>query len=212
MLASKTGMISLVVVFLFYIGYAVVRFKRYFVAGAALVALIVAFFIAMNVLPGLKERITNLTQMISSDAPIDPKEVESNRVRVLIWNQDMQLISENMLTGVGTGDVQDALMKKYEAAGMTGAYEKKLNAHSQYFQTGIALGIPGLLILLGIFLVAFTWSVRSRYGFCALLTILLAFNFIPESMLQTQAGTLFMGFFYSLILFAADKKVLSPKS
>lgn len=211
MLASKTGIISLVFVFLFYIGYAVVRFKRYVVAGAALVVLIIGFFVSLQVFPSIKARLNAMTEVLSSDQPIDPAATESNRVRLLIWQQDMQLISEHPLTGVGTGDVQDELMKKYDAAGMTGAKEKRLNAHSQFFQTGIALGLPGLVVLAGIFLAAFTIAVRRRYGFAALLTLLLAFNFIPESMLQLQAGTFLFGFFFSFILFAADTAVISPK-
>lgn len=212
MLSSKTGMISLLVVFLFYIGYAVVRFRRYVVAGVALAVLVIGFFISLQVFPTLKARLIAMTEVLSSDKPIDPSESESNRVRLLIWQQDMQLISENTWTGVGTGDVQDELMRKYSEAGMTGAYDKKLNAHSQFFQTGIALGLPGMIILLGIFLGAFTFSVRRRFGFAALLAVLIVFNFIPESMLQVQAGTLFVGFFFSFILFAADTAVLSPKT
>lgn len=211
MLSSKTGMISLLVVFLFYIGYAIVRFRRYVVAGVAAAVLIVGFFISLQVFPTLKARLNAMTEVLSSDKPIDPAESESNRVRLLIWQQDMQLISENTLMGVGTGDVQDELMRKYLEAGMTGAYDKNLNAHSQFFQTGIALGLPGMIILFGIFLGAFTISVRRRFGFAALMAVLIVFNFIPESMLQVQAGTLFVGFFFSFILFAADTAVLSPK-
>lgn len=211
MLASKTGLISLLIVFLFYICYAVIRFKRYFVAGAAVIALVIGFFIALSVFPGLKERITNLTGMMNTQGPIDPASTESNRVRILIWQQDLQLVSENPLMGVGTGDVQDELMARYQSAGMTGAYEKKLNAHSQFFQTGIALGLPGMVTLFGIFLGAFTIAVRRRFGFAALLSCLILFNFVPESMLQMQAGTFLMGFFFAFILFAADTAVLSPK-
>lgn len=212
MLASKTGLISLVMIFLFYIGYAVIRFKRYVVAAAALVVLVAGFFISLQAFPSIGARVNALTEVLSSDQPIDPTSSESNRVRLLIWQQDLQLISENMLTGVGTGDVQDELMKKYGAAGMTGAAEKRLNAHSQYFQTGIALGLPGLVLLCGIFLAAFTVAVRRRYGFAALLTVLLAFNFIPESMLQLQAGTFLFGFLFAFILFAADTAVISPET
>lgn len=211
MLASKTGLISLVLIFLFYIGYAVVRFKRYVVAGAALVVLVAGFFISLQAFPSIGARVNALKEVLTSDQPIDPTSSESNRVRLLIWQQDLALISEHALTGVGTGDVQDELMKKYEAAGMTGASEKRLNAHNQYFQTGIALGFPGMIILGGIFLAAFAFSARRRYGFAALLTVLLAFNFIPESMLQLQAGTFLFGFLYSFILFAADTAVISPK-
>jgi O-antigen ligase len=210
LLSSKTGLISLVVAFLFYIGYAVVRFRRYYVAGAALVALIIAFFVSLNVFPAMEARLKAMLEVISSDKPIDPANGESNSVRLLIWSADLELIAEHPLTGVGTGDVQDALMQKYAEKGMTGAYEKKLNAHSQYYQTGIALGVPGMIILIGILFAAFVWSVRRRYGFAALLTLLIAFNFLPESMLQVQAGTMFFGFFFSFILFAADPAVISP--
>lgn len=212
MLASKTGLISLVMVFLFYIGYAIVRFRRYVVAGAALVALLAGFFIAMQLFPAVSARMSALKEALTSNQPIDPTSSESTAVRLLIWQQDLQIISENLLTGVGTGDVQDELMKKYQAAGMTGAYEKKLNAHSQYFQTGIALGLPGMVLLIGIFLASFTIAIRRRFGFAALFAVLLAFNFIPESMLQLQAGTFLFGFLFTFILFAADPAVLSPKS
>lgn len=210
MLASKTGLISLIVVFLFYIGYAVVRFRRYVVAGVAFAVLVGGFFAALSIFPGVKERINNLVSTFSSDKPIDPKEVESNRVRLLIWKADKEIIAENLLTGVGTGDVQDELERKYDAKGMTGAKEKHLNAHNQFFQTGIALGLPGMVVLAGIFVAGFAICVRNRFGAGALFTALLVFNFIPESMLQIQAGTLFVGFFYSLVLFAADKNLLSP--
>jgi O-antigen ligase len=211
MLASKTGLISLIILVMFYIGYAVVRFKRYVVAGVTFVALLIGFFVCLQLFPSLKARLNEMTSVIESDRPIDPSEVESNRVRLLIWQQDLSLIAEHPLTGVGTGDVQDELMKKYADAGMTGAYGKKLNAHSQYFQTGIALGLPGLVLLVGILLASFTWSVRRRYGFAALFTVLLTFNFIPESMLQLQAGTFLFGFLFCFILFTADPAVISPK-
>lgn len=210
LLASKTGIISLLTVFVFYIGYAVVRFKRYVVAGVAFLALIAAFIISLQLFPVLKSRLQVMKDVLVSPAPIDPKDAESNRVRILIWQIDREIIAEHPWTGVGTGGVQDALMVKYAERGMTGAYEKKLNAHSQYFQTGIALGLPGLVILAGMFLAGFITSVRNRFGFGALLTVLLVFNFIPESMLQLQAGTLFVGFFYSLVLFSIDRKLLSP--
>lgn len=210
MLASKTGMISLIMVFLFYVGYAVVRFRRYVVAAVALVILIGGFFIALQLFPALNARLSAMTEVMSSSKPVNPAETESNRVRLLIWQADMELISEHPLWGTGTGDVQDDLMRKYDEKGMTGAHEKKLNAHSQYFQTGIALGITGIVSLVAVFLSAFFWGIRKRFGFVVLFTAILVFNFIPESMLQLQAGTVFIGFFYSLVLFAADQRVLSP--
>jgi len=112
--------------------------------------------------------------------------------------------------GVGIGDVQDSIMKEYQVRGMTGAYEKKLNAHSQLFQTAIAIGIPGLILLLLLFVVPTLSAIRNQFGFLVLFTSLVLLNIIPESMFQLQAGVIFFSFFYSLILFSIDRKCLSP--
>jgi hypothetical protein len=63
-----------------------------------------------------------------------------------------------------------------------------------------------LLLVLG----PAVWSIRRQFGFAVLFAALFFVNIIPESMLEQQAGTLFFGFFYSLILFAADKRCLTP--
>lgn len=210
MLSSKTALLSLAVVFLFYIGYAVIRFRRYIVAVISLLALIITFVVAINVFPTIGARLHSMTEVISSDKPIDPRDAESNRVRLLIWQVDLDVMKKYPMTGVGTGDVQDTLEHEYALRGMQGAIQHDLNAHNQYFQTGIALGLPGLILLVGILLAALVISIRMQFGFGALLSVLIGFNFIPESMLQMQAGTLFTGFFYSLVLFSIDRKLLSP--
>ena len=50
--------------------------------------------------------------------------------------------------GVGTGDVKDHLLEKYREKQMFNALGLELNAHNQYLQTTLALGIMGLVILM----------------------------------------------------------------
>jgi hypothetical protein len=40
--------------------------------------------------------------------------------------------------------------------------------------------------------------------------LLFLFNCLPESMLEVQAGTLYFGFFYSLLLLSANRSCLTP--
>jgi hypothetical protein len=93
---------------------------------------------------------------------------------------------------------------------MTGAADKHLNAHSQFFQTTIATGWAGLAAFLLIVAGPVVWGLRNRYGFAVLFGLLFLFNCLPESMLEVQAGTLYFGFFYSLLLLSANRSCLTP--
>jgi O-antigen ligase len=76
-----------------------------------------------------------------------------------------------------------------------------LNAHNQYLQTYIALGIPGILLLM--ILLAFPgWIAFRRIHFvyfCFLAVF--AFNILVESMLEVQAGVIYYAFFNALFFF-----------
>jgi len=57
-------------------------------------------------------------------------------------------LAENYIIGTGTGDSKDELVKEYEKRGMTGALEHKLNAHNEFYQVFVSLGIIGFLLFL----------------------------------------------------------------
>jgi len=122
---------------------------------------------------------------------------ESNGVRVLIYEAAIYIIKSNYVVGVGTGDIKDELMLEYKVRNMKGAFENKLNAHSQFLETFIGQGIAGISLLLLIFLVPFISSVKSKNWLLMTFVILVALNFLTESMLNTQAGVVFFALFYS---------------
>lgn len=134
------------------------------------------------------------------------KITESNQIRYLVWIEAIKLVRENWLAGVGTGDIKDELLKKYEKDNLWWILEKKYNAHNQFLQTWGALGIPGILFILGGFIIAFYQSIKKRkfiyFGFLLLLIL----NFLVESMLETQAGVIFFAFFNSLFCFIPSAK------
>gem|GEM_PF-1095214 len=210
LLSSKMGFLSLAAVLIFYTIYAVIRFKRYVSGAIALLVLVGGAWLAIQTSPRLEETFHRMMTSLSGNKVVDPSSSESSEVRMLIWSADAALMMDAPVLGYGTGDVQDQLMNKYQEKGMSGALEKKLNAHSQFFQTGLALGWPGLIVLLALTIGVILWAIRARVGIIVIVGGLLTINMIPESMLQLQAGTMYVGFLYSILLFSADRKVFLP--
>ena len=123
---------------------------------------------------------------------------ESNAERLVVWQAGIQLIKVHPLFGVGTGDVKDALLAEYQKENKLVVYNLKLNAHNQYIQTFIALGIPGVLLLIFMLLYPGVLALRRihiiYFSFLAVFFI----NNLVESMLEVQAGVLYFAFFNSL--------------
>jgi O-antigen ligase len=140
---------------------------------------------------------------------IDKNSVESTAVRRLIWNEAIQITKQNLVLGVAPGDANDALYDSYKQNGLTGAYAKKLNAHSQYFQTAVGLGLIGLCSLLAMFIIPLIENKKRTVLF---FIVIIALNFVTESMLQTMAGSIFFGYFYGIICFSRAEQSAANKN
>jgi O-antigen ligase len=128
--------------------------------------------------------------------------IESSASRAIMWSTAMGLFSENVVIGVGTGDVSNALDERNLELGNTGVAEKSLNAHNQYLNTAVQLGLAGLIPLLLIFITSFVRAVKTKLIEGILLTLILFLTLMFESFLETQAGiipvTLLLLLFFSI--------------
>jgi len=77
----------------------------------------------------------------------------------------------------------------------------RLNAHNQYLQTYIALGIPGALLLILMLVLPGWLAVRRIHFIYFSFLAVFAFNILVESMLEVQAGVIYYAFFNSLFFF-----------
>jgi len=199
MLSSKAGIISLVLVLLFNIGY--VFYKKQFLKGTVfLIILLVAFYGTINVFSVTAKRLSAAQGTINSEK-IENNTSESTAERLLIWKSSLSIIKHNFLFGVGTGDVKDRLMAEYKKRYISNAYLHRLNAHNQYFQTFIAIGFFGFIILIVSLVFPAFVSIKNRNILYLLFLFLISFNFLFESMLERQAGVVFYAFFNSLMFY-----------
>ena len=127
--------------------------------------------------------------------------------RIPIWMLSSEIICENFWIGVGSGDVSDNLMNKYKKYHLQYFETNKFNAHNQYFETFVALGIIGFVIFMAwLFYPLFQKSnyYKERYLILILAGILII-NFLFESVLNSISGVIFIAFFYSFLVQVPDK-------
>ena len=117
--------------------------------------------------------------------------------RIEIWKETISLLPEYWLLGTGTGDVKDVLNQEYHKHDFAYGYEKSLNAHNQYLQSFLALGIIGLLLF--VLTIKIPWIMRNSYHPLLLMMLFIfALNCLTESMLEAQRGAIFFAFMISI--------------
>ncbi len=199
LLASKAGIIVLALLILYFL---------YSLKNKIYSLLILLFFIfsitsLFYFSPEFGFKFKSMFSVFNSEKS-DIKTEESSESRVNIWSSALEVVTQNPITGYGTGDVSDKLKEVYAKNGYTGLEEKSLNAHNQFLQTLIGLGLPGLILLLYILFRQFkTWLVKREIIGIALIVIL-TFNFLVESVIETQAGVVFFSFW--LMFFSYSTK------
>lgn len=114
---------------------------------------------------------------------------KSSMVRLLLYNFAAETMVEHPF-GVGTGDVKDALFSTYKNNNFDYFVDKKLNAHSQFFQSGVAFGFLGMFYVIYLFYTPLRWfkKYQSKEIFYAVLIIGVTCLF--ESYLERQVGVI----------------------
>lgn len=202
--ASKIGM----VIFLLTLPVAgIYRYRAYFTIKKTVVLIAgigVSAFFFTRLFPDSLNRLYAVKN-INYEA-LNKSSTESTEVRLLIWRECTAILPEAGFWGFGIGDCNDKLYERYQQQGLTGAFEHRLNAHNQYFQTILGLGYPGLILLLALTLGLVVYGIVQRDMLFILLGVVFTLNFCVESMLQTSAGNLCFVFFTSIITAFYDKR------
>lgn len=161
------------------------------------------FVLTMTQIPIVKERFYALLGMTEKLEWVtrygDGTQLQDVRLRK--WNCALNIISNHPIFGVGTGDVQDELQKQYKKTNFRVALEAKFNAHNQFLQTFIALGVVGLLSLLACLLVPAAIAIKQKQFLYVAFVSLFSLCCLTESMFERQFGIVFFGLFNSLFLF-----------
>lgn len=120
-------------------------------------------------------------------------------LRFAQWTCGLELIKRNWLWGVGTGDGQDELQKVYDEYKFYFASQyNRYNAHNQFFEIWIALGIIGLLAWLTLFMIPLPMLWQQKNYLALSIWLLLFFSAFTESYLQRNYGVIVFAIFYGI--------------
>lgn len=110
------------------------------------------------------------------------------------------IASQNLLFGVGTGDVRQAFEKFYDESDSPLRMERRRRAHNQFLTLTIALGIPGLVICILAFILP-VFINKRWYSYMAIVFLLtMALSMLDEDTLENTPGVVMFGLFYALFI------------
>ncbi len=205
LLSSKAGVLTLAAVMVVVAADSWTADRKLFPGLTFLGMLLLVFVLAYALAPYAFTRFSGVTPSLAKQQTELRVAPESNADRAAIWKSSLGIIRTNFLTGVGTGDVKDELLHSYTTGRIYPAYKLRMNAHSQYLQTFITLGVSGFLVLVLMILLPALRAFRRRDLVYLLFLFLFSFNILVESMLEEQAGVIFYAFF-NIVLFSMQKK------
>lgn len=155
--------------------------------------------------PGFKTRILKIIKGYEVYKLTSNPSGSSVMQRLEYLKASISLIKENWLIGVGTGDLEQSLYKKYDEMGSKLKKEFRYHAHNQYFAIFIAFGVIGFLI----FIVALIYPALSTKSFTdyffSVFFVIMIFSMLSDDTLETQAGVTLFAFFYSFLMFGKNR-------
>jgi len=160
----------------------------------------------------LRSSINNVAKYLNGSR-VDDEIAKQGLVRFEIWRVFPKVFDDNsLLFGTGIGDVKKELVAVYDKNNIKYARDVQLNAHNQYIQTLVSVGVIGLGILLSILGYAFWLAYRKRDMVLFLFLIIISVNFMFESVLERVFGVIFFVFFLLFLSSKSEAKIASIDS
>jgi hypothetical protein len=122
--------------------------------------------------------------------------------RLEFWKASRTIIKENLLTGVGTGDLELAFQEEYKKSGSLLDKEFRWRSHNQFLAIFATYGIIGIMwFLFSLIFPAIRLGKFPDYYYLSFFIIIML-SMLTEDTLETQAGVTVFAFFSSFYLFA----------
>ncbi len=193
--ASKTGLISLIIIHSSVIIYWITREKKWLKGLTIIAAFLLILITIYSTSSKVKER---LNEFITVTTTGDTSSRSTTAARVEIWKIALELIKKEPFLGYGTEAGNDKLIEEYKNKGFLDLYQKQLNAHNQFLQTALDTGLLGGIVLLLFFAIPIVFAIKKREYLYLFFLLLVLFNFLTEAMLERQSGVVFYALFNAL--------------
>lgn len=118
--------------------------------------------------------------------------------RIEYWKGGINILSENYLIGVGTGDVQDSFNAYYTETRSQLSEENRNRAHNMFLTIFLTFGVAGIVLFIWLQISFISFNVKNNEILAILFIIIALSSFLIEDTLETQTGITFYAFFLAL--------------
>ncbi len=155
--------------------------------------------------PGLRVRILKMIKGYEVYQKSGNPSGSSLMQRLEYIRASTNIIKDNLLFGVGTGDLEAAFNKQFTDMNSVLEYKYRYHAHNQFLGICVALGLIGFItFIVGLIYPAIALSGFKDYYF-GIFFLIMIISMFSDDTLETQAGVTLFAFFYSLLLFGRKK-------
>ncbi|WP_107039052.1 O-antigen ligase family protein [Brumimicrobium mesophilum] len=115
------------------------------------------------------------------------------------WKAGRNIIKENWLIGVGTGDLQQEFDAEYADSNTQLDQANWNRAHNQFMTFWIAFGIFGFLVFTGFWLWFLYKNIKTINFIGICFTLIAIGSFLSEDTIETQQGVTFIALFLGIV-------------
>ncbi len=200
LLGAKMALIAVVGTTLFWISVYIIKNRKVVVGIILTLLLILSVMGSIVYIPNINKRFTEI-----QNTPLTPPRGlahNSTNLRIGQLFCSLEIIKANWMIGVGTGDYEKALNYCYETRAYSEVlYRDSYNAHNQYLQTWIMVGLVGVIILILLLFAPVYYSLINKDWLTLSVFLTFIICFVTESYLQSSKGVVLFSFFYIIFLF-----------
>ncbi|MBN2777416.1 MAG: O-antigen ligase family protein [Bacteroidales bacterium] len=168
-------------------------------------AVIIGLSVFMLTIPRVQTRFVNMFNIFTHKQDINFNQKESSTLRFSAMIASVDLIKENWLIGVGTGDVIDELDRCYLEKNYAAAGRGHTNPHNQFLRSFLMSGIFGLLSVLLLFYLLFKTSFKKKSIMAIYWSFIMLMIFAIDDIFIFRDGVIYFAFFTSYFVFCHPK-------
>ncbi len=198
LLQSRASIITYFIIIALYtikILYSVPRLRKVVTAISVLMIIAMVFVVQKSSL------YNNIKEIAAFERTHSMEQIKDKRL--LIWRSSANLLKDNWVWGLGTGEVKVALHNQMNID-KNPMYRPihKYDPHNQFLAYWLALGIPGLFIFIAWLAIPFISAVKNKDFLLVLVIFNVLINLLFETMLNRSIGVIFISLIISFLLYS----------
>lgn len=155
-------------------------------------------------LPGIKEQFEDFLAGYQNYIQHNDPNSASLIQRFEYWRTSLQIIKQNPVTGVGTGDLPKAFEEQYIKANSRLSSQNRLRSHNQFLSITVAFGVIGLAWFLFTMLYPGIKTRNFNNYFYVIFWIILMLSMLTEDTIESQEGVTFFIVFTCLMILGRE--------